>query len=115
MKLAAKYFGPFEILAKVGEVSYKLKLPDNAKIHPVFHVSQLKQHVGAVVVQSELPMLDEDGLIKKEPIAILDCKMVKRNNIAATELLVQWRNTFPEDSTWELFSNLQTQFPGFNP
>lgn len=45
-KLGMKYFGPFPILAKVGAIAYKLKLPKNARIHVVFHISQLKLFKG---------------------------------------------------------------------
>lgn len=45
-KLGRQYFGPFKILKRVGEVAYKLELPDDACIHPVFHVSLLKHCVG---------------------------------------------------------------------
>ena len=37
-KLAPRYSGPFEILAKIGPVSYQLALPPNIKVHDVFHV-----------------------------------------------------------------------------
>ena len=41
-RISAKFYGLFQIEAKIGAVAYKLKLPTSAKIHSVFHVSQLK-------------------------------------------------------------------------
>ncbi|XP_019261852.1 PREDICTED: uncharacterized protein LOC109239725 [Nicotiana attenuata] len=44
-KLIPRYIGPFEVLARVGEVAYKLALPPSlSRIHLVFHVCMLRKY-----------------------------------------------------------------------
>lgn len=45
-KLSPRYYGPFTILKRVGDMAYKLQLPETSGIHPVFHVSKLKKKLG---------------------------------------------------------------------
>ncbi|GMI78192.1 hypothetical protein HRI_001488500 [Hibiscus trionum] len=114
-KLAPKWFGPFPIVGKVGMVAYKLQLPRDSKVHPIFHVSQLKKYIESANYQSELPVINPDGEISQEPLRIIDRRIGKKGNRAITEILVEWTNAFSEDATWESLYQLQLQFPNFHP
>ncbi|GJR79689.1 putative mitochondrial protein [Tanacetum coccineum] len=106
-KLSQKHFGPFKVLAMIGKLAYRLELPDNAQIHPVFHVSQLKAHRGEPPLRPRtLPHGNQEGLVAVEPYAILDRKLAKRGNVAAVYVLVQWTNGTINDATWELYDDI---------
>lgn len=112
-KISPKYFGPYKIVEKMGEVAYKLELPATTQIHPVFHVSQLKQLVGDVSVANQLPDVIYEAT-SKEPEYCLERKMVKRQDRAATKVLVKWKNQPEDEATWEFLYDLQKKFPEFN-
>jgi hypothetical protein len=45
-KLAPKFYGPFRVEERIGDLSYRLALPTQSQIHNVFHVLFLKKFVG---------------------------------------------------------------------
>jgi hypothetical protein len=44
-KLAVRYCGSFEILEKIGPITYMLVFPTSMRVHNVFHVSLLNKYV----------------------------------------------------------------------
>nr|GEZ59179.1 retrotransposable element Tf2 [Tanacetum cinerariifolium] len=99
-KFSSKYFGPFEILAKVGTVAYKLKLPVESQIHDVFHVSQLKKVNGSHRLNNPivLPHVNKEGLLDVTLVKVLDRKIIKKNNVVAVYGLIQCNNRDPKDA-----------------
>lgn len=112
-KLAPKYYGPYKILDKMGEVAYKLELPATSQIHPVFHVSQLKRLVGNVATANQLPLVLHDVTLK-EPEFCLARKMAKRQDRAAIMVLIQWTNQTAEEATWEYLFDMQKKYTEFS-
>uniref|UniRef100_A0A2N9H2J1 Chromo domain-containing protein n=1 Tax=Fagus sylvatica TaxID=28930 RepID=A0A2N9H2J1_FAGSY len=112
LKLSPRYFGPFQVVERVGAVAYKLKLPAESKLHSVFHVSNLKRKLGSQEEASTmLPVIDNsDGLVPL-PQAILD----RRTRRSKEEVLVHWQGLSPADATWEDAQSLRLRFSGIIP
>lgn len=114
-KLLPRYFGPYPIEEKIGAVAYKLRLLDHAKIHPIFHVSQLKKKIGDHhIIHALTAGVTTQGQLLQEPIEIIDKRVVKRGRMKSTQILVLWSNSFPEDDTWEFLQDFEQRFPNFS-
>lgn len=77
-KFSPRFYRPFQVLQRVEEVAYKLDLPFDSKIHPVFHVSYLKlkldQYVSPIPT---IPSLDETRQLMAELVAVLHTRTKK--------------------------------------
>jgi hypothetical protein len=101
-KLKPRFYGPYIVSRKVGEVAYEIELPEGSKIHNVFHVSCLKRAVGQQVsISEELPPLDEEGQLELVPEEVLEQRERRLRSRVITECLVRWRGLPVEDATWE--------------
>lgn len=99
-KLSPKYFGPYKICERVGEVAYCLELPAEASIHNVFHVSQLKEAKGDVVtVQPGVPNLIENFEWSLYPESVLGMRW--NAELLQDEWLIKWEGLQDCDASWE--------------
>jgi hypothetical protein len=91
-KLALKYYGPYEILEKMGAAAYKIDLQEGSLIHSVFHVSQLKPFTSNYSpVFAELPPLIDLSSQELQPERVLERRLVKKGNQAVPQVKVTWR------------------------
>nr|GEZ09261.1 putative reverse transcriptase domain-containing protein [Tanacetum cinerariifolium] len=76
-KLNPRYIGPFKVLAKVGIVTYRLKLPQRlSRVHSMFHVSNMKKCLSDEPLAISLDEVHIDDKLRfvKEPIEVMDHK-----------------------------------------
>lgn len=55
-KLSPRFYGLFKVFKMIGVVSYKLLLPETSRLHPIFHISQLKKAPPISQPSQELPL-----------------------------------------------------------
>ena len=101
-KLQRKFCGPYKILEKIGAQAYRLKLPDTWRIHPVFHVSLLKQWRPSTLqsVPGEVELEDPDRPQYFDVEKILRWRWTSKTRRRQREFLVLWQGYPAEDAEW---------------
>jgi len=111
-KLSPRFYGPYQILERIGPVAYKLLLPAHSRIHPVFHVSLLKSAATAIPTSQPLPpMLSEDYILEVTPEKVLDTRQDAKGDL---EVLLKWRHLPDLENSWESATTIQQEFPDFH-
>eukprot|EP00253_Pinus_taeda_P003664 PITA_03664 len=91
-KLAPRFCGPFQILARIGLVAYQLALPSHIGVHNVFHMSVLKKYVydRKQIISWQDIQVEPEGEFLIEPVSILDRRRVVLRKRAIIQVKVQW-------------------------
>ena len=100
-KLAAKRYGPFSVAQVLLPVTYQLTLPEQWKIHPVFHVDLLTPYKemafhGANYTRPPPDLIDNEEEYEVEQI--LDSRTRGRNR--KIQYLVKWVGYPESDNQW---------------
>ena len=113
-KAEAKYIGPYEIIARVGPVAYRLDLPPElSKVHNVFHVSILRKYIPdpSHVLRDQPVELKDNLTYKEQPIQIVDrIEQILRNKVIQL-VKVLWGNHGIKEATWELEAQMRREYP----
>jgi hypothetical protein len=108
-KLAFRFFGPFQVAARVGKVAYRLVLPASCAIHPVVHVSQLRKASQPQVPDAPaLPPVDAE--VDPVPAQVLARRLVRRGAAAVPQVKVRWIGCSSSEATWEELERLKERF-----
>lgn len=98
--LAARFYGPFEIVKKIGHVAYELRLPPSSKLHPVFHVSQLRRAIRLIPAS---PTISEQLNTELELVVEPEQLLGERSGSDQTEnleALIKWKKLPDYEATW---------------
>ena len=104
-KLKRRWVGPFQVTKVISPVAYRLELPAQWRIHPTFHVSNLKRYERSeeFVREVEPPPAElVEGYLEYEVEAIIRHKGTGSHR----RYLVLWKGYPLTEATWEPESNL---------
>lgn len=101
LKLSARYYGPYQVLKKIGAVAYKLSLAPNVQLHSVFCISLFKEKVGErIQINQKLPSFYQEAAIIA-PEKVLKFRVILRDGKRVPQGLIKWLNLSDEEATWE--------------
>ena len=117
-KLSPRYVGPYNILKRIGKVTYELEFPaELAAVHPVFHISLLKECMGdpASIVPLESVAVKDSLSYEDVPVEILELQVKRLRNKEVASVKVLWRSQSVEGATSEVEAAMKSKYPYLFP
>ncbi|GJR89016.1 putative reverse transcriptase domain-containing protein [Tanacetum coccineum] len=102
------------VLAKVGDVAYRLELPQElSRVHHTFHVSNLKKCYADEPLAMPLEGVHIDDTLQfvEEPVEIMEreIKRLKQSRIPLVK--VRWNSRWGPEFTWEREDSFKKKYP----
>ena len=113
-KMRPRYIRPYEIIARVGPVAYRIDLPPELfKVHNVFHVSMLCKYIPdpSHVLRYQPVELKDNLTYKEQPMQIVDRREQILRNKVIPFVKVLWGNHGIKEATWESEAQMLSQYP----
>nr|GEV87343.1 putative reverse transcriptase domain-containing protein [Tanacetum cinerariifolium] len=113
-KLNPRYIKPFEVLAKVGIVSYRLELPQQlSRVHSTFHVSNLKKCLSdePLAISLDEILIDDKLCFIEELIEIIDPEVKRLKQSCILIIKVRWNSRRGPEFTWEREDQFRRMYP----
>lgn len=108
-KYGQQMAGPFKVTERVGQQAYRLAIPEDWKIHPVFTIAELEpcpppeqdpyrrqRPTNPGAVETERDDLGEEWELDR----LLDKRVIRKGKGLATEYLVRWKGWGTEWDRW---------------
>jgi len=99
-KLNPRFVGPYSVDRVISPVAVRLHLPPALKVHPVFHVSQLKP-VSTSVLSPPVPAPPPPRVLADgDPVWTVRKLLAVRRRGRGFQYLVDWEGYGPEERSW---------------
>ncbi|GKD17273.1 putative retrotransposon protein [Tanacetum coccineum] len=112
--LNPRYIEPFKVLIQVGDIAYRLELPQQlSRVHSTFQVSNLKNCLSDEPLAISLDEIHIDDKLHfvKEPVEIMDREVKRLKQSRIPIIKVRWNSRRGPEFTWEHEDQFRKKYP----